>query len=137
MKIPASLLNSFDLKETNDIELSKGFIVTLCENNATNPLWARRARDFIQSHPDHPAAATDQFGTFMLGLRDNVTDKNVSDFIADVLVMGWQSDELDEYSPENARELLAKLPRLASNILTQASIEANFRNAEVEDAVKN
>lgn len=136
MKIPASLLNSFDLKETNDIELSKGFFVTLCENNATNPLWARRARDFIANNPDHPATG-DKFGKFMLGLRDNVTDKAVTDFIADVLVIDWKSDELEEYSPENARELLAKLPRLASNILTQASIEANFRNAEVDDAVKN
>lgn len=136
MKIPASLLNSFDLKETNDIELSKGFFVTLCENNATNPLWARRARDFIANNPDHPASG-DEFGKFMLGLRDNVTDKAVTDFIADVLVIGWKSDELEEYSPENARLLLGALPRLASNILTQASIEANFRNAEVDDAVKN
>ena len=61
----------------------------------------------------------------------------MTDFIADVLVIGWKSDELEEYSPENARALLAALPRLASNILTQASIESNFRNAEVDAAVKN
>lgn len=136
MKIPASLLSSFDLKETADVELSKGFVVTLCEQNATNPLWARRARDFIAANPDHPAAG-DKFSDFMRDIRDNITEKDAIDFIADVLIVGWQADDIEEYTPENARVLLAALPRLASNILTQASIESNFRNAEVEDAAKN
>ena len=133
MKIPSSLLSSFDRKETSDIEISPGFTMTLCENNVTNPLWGKRAREFIQSNPDHPAAG-DKFGKFILEMRQNVTDPQVSDFIADVLIVSWQNEEL-EYTPENARELLRTLPRLADTILLQSTLEVNYRNAEVDRAV--
>jgi len=133
MKIPSSLLSSFDRKETSDIEISPGFTMTLCENNVTNPLWGKRAREFIQSNPDHPAAG-DKFGQFILDMRHNVTDPQVSNFIADVLIVGWQNEEL-EYTTENARELLHTLPRLADTILLQSTLEVNYRNAEVDQAV--
>lgn len=133
MKIPASLLSSFDRNETAQIDISPGFTVTLCENNVTNPMWGKRARDFIQSNPGHPAAG-DKFSEFIRDLRQNITQSETTDFIADVLIVDWQSDEL-KYSPKNARELLRKLPRMADNILLHASIESNYRNAEVEQAV--
>lgn len=134
MKIPSSLLSSFDRKETAEIEVSPGFTVTLCENNVTNPLWGKRARDFIQANPGHPAAG-DKFSEFIRDLRQNITQPESSDFVADVLVVSWESDDL-KYSPENARELLRKLPRLADNIILQSSIEAHYRNAEVDQAVE-
>lgn len=133
MKIPSSLLSSFDRKETAEIEVSPGFTVTLCENNVTNPLWGKRAREFIQNNPEHPAAG-DKFSEFIRDLRQNITQPETTDFIADVLIVNWQSDELT-YSAENARKLLRKLPRMADNILLHASIESNYRNAEVEQAV--
>lgn len=133
MKIPSSLLSSFDRNETAQIDISRGFTVTLCENNVTNPLWGKRARDFIQNNPGHPAAG-DKFSEFIRDLRQNITQPETTDFIADVLIVGWQSDEL-KYSAKNARELLRKLPRMADNILLHASIESNYRNAEVEQAV--
>ncbi len=134
MKIPSSLLSSFDRKETAEIEVAPGFTMNLCENNVTNPLWGKRAREFIQNNPEHPAAG-DKFTQFIHDLRQNITQPDSSDFVADVLIVGWQSDEL-EYSPENARELLRKLPRLADNVILQASIEAHYRNAEVDNAVE-
>lgn len=133
MKIPSSLLSSFDRNETAQIDISRGFTVTLCENNVTNPLWGKRARDFIQNNPGHPAAG-DKFSEFIRDLRQNITQPETTDFIADVLIVSWQSDEL-KYSAKNARELLRKLPRMADNILLHASIESNYRNAEVEQAV--
>ena len=133
MKIPSSLLSSFDRNETAQIDISRGFTVTLCENNVTNPLWGKRARDFIQNNPGHTAAG-DKFSEFIRDLRQNITQPETTDFIADVLIVSWQSDEL-KYSAKNARELLRKLPRMADNILLHASIESNYRNAEVEQAV--
>lgn len=134
MKIPSSLLSSFDRKETAEIEVAPGFTVNLCENNVTNPLWGKRARDFIQNNPDHPAAG-DKFSEFIRDLRQNITQPDAADFVADVLIVGWNNEEL-EYSQKNARELLRKLPRLADNIILQASIEAHYRNAEVDNAVE-
>lgn len=133
MKIPSSLLSSFDRNETAQIELSPGFTVTLCENNVTNPMWGKRAREFTQANPDHPAAG-DKFSEFIRDLRQNITQTESTDFIADVLIVDWQSDEL-KYTAKNARELLRKLPRMADNILLHSSIESNYRNAEVEQAV--
>jgi len=135
MKIPQSLVSEFDRRETSRVELVPGVTFELCEYNATNPLWARRAAEFIKNHPDHPAAANS--GEFFKTLREKLTDKNVVDFLADVLIIDWDGVDLDPYSPENARELLTKLPRLTDQILMSASTASNFRNAEVENAVKN
>lgn len=135
IKIPAGLLTAFDRAETVAVTINEGFKVTVVEDNFTNPLWAKRAAHFMSDNPDHPLNDKEKFANFINNVHTSITDKNTSDYIADVLIVGWECEEMP-YSAEAARELLQRLPRIANNILTQAKYEANFRNVEVEEAVK-
>lgn len=134
MKIPASLVKAYDLKDTSDLKVNDDLTITVCQHSGFNPLWSTRARDFITKNPDHPACIDAGKFTATLGKDWN---KEQIDFIADVLVVSWESKELGKYTPGNARDLLNALPRLAASVLTHGNNQATYENSEVEAATGN
>jgi len=126
--------NDKTLEAEKGIALDYGdFQIRVARAGGSNSNFARMLRTKLK-----PYKRQVDLGT----MDDAVAQKILAEVYAESVILGWSgvtdtNGDVLEFNTENAVKLLLDLPDLFTDIQRQAENFTNFRQAELEDEVKN
>lgn len=134
-------MNLYKTYKTNDslekegtlIEVAEGVKMRIARAGGNNTRYGKLLGERMKPHRRQMENGT---------LDDKVADRIIYEIYADTVILGWegvtdQNDKPLEYTRENCIKLLTDLPDLFREIQEHATKLENFRQAALEEDVKN